>query len=111
MLAEGGIIEFLAFIYLIGALGKKAIALLKKVKDPFLHSVLLGSIMSIISTLAAGMFEDTLFFPKNNWLIGMFMGIVIVVGRIYEESLRVNAIEVEVDGEKTAFSNGGIPKL
>jgi hypothetical protein len=47
----------------------------------------LGSIASIISTLAAGMFEDTLFFPKNNWLIGMFMGLVIVVGKIYEESL------------------------
>ncbi|NIO19751.1 MAG: hypothetical protein GTN76_03170 [Candidatus Aenigmarchaeota archaeon] len=87
MLAEGGIIEFLAFLYLIGAFGKKAIALLKKVKDPFLYSVLLGSVMSIISTLAAGMFEDTLFFPKNNWLIGMFMGIVIVVERIHEESL------------------------
>jgi len=87
MLAEGGIIEFLAFLYLIGAFGKKAIALLKKVKDPFLYSVLLGSVMSIISTLAAGMFEDTLFFPKNNWLIGMFLGIIIVVGRMYEESL------------------------
>jgi O-antigen ligase len=90
MLAEGGIIEFLAFLYLIGAIGafgKKAIALLKKVKDPFLYSVLLGSVMSIISTLAAGMFEDTLFFPKNNWLIGMFLGIVIVVERIHEESL------------------------
>jgi hypothetical protein len=87
MLAEGGSIEFLAFLYLIGAFGKKAIALLKKVKDPFLYPVLLGSVMGIISTLAAGMFEDTLFFPKNNWLIGMFLGIVIVVERIYEESL------------------------
>lgn len=87
MLVEGGIIAFLAFIYLIVALGKKAMALLKWVKDPFLYSVLLGSIMSIISTLAAGMFEDTLFFPKNNWLIGIFMGIVIVVERIYEKSI------------------------
>jgi O-antigen ligase len=100
MLAEGGIIEFLAFLYLIGAFGKKAIALLKKVKDPFLYSALLGSLMSIISTLAAGMFEDTLFFPKNNWLIGMFMGIVIVVGRIYEESLVTeNELEVNTGGE------------
>jgi O-antigen ligase len=100
MLAEGGIIEFLAFIYLIIVFGKKAIAFLKQVRDPFLYSVLLGSVASIISTLAAGMFEDTLFFPKNNWLIGMFMGIVIVVGRINEESLVTeNALEVKTGGE------------
>jgi O-antigen ligase len=103
MLAEGGIIEFLAFIYLIIVFGKKAIAFLKQVRDPFLYSVLLGSVASIISTLAAGMFEDTLFFPKNNWLIGMFMGIVIVVGRIYEESTKeVNSTEVEIEGKTTA---------
>ena len=65
MLAEGGIVELLAFLYLIIALGKKAISSLKKVRDPFLYSVLLGSILSMISTLAAAMFEDTLFFPKT----------------------------------------------
>jgi len=100
MLAEGGIIEFLAFIYLIVVFGKKAFYLLKRIREPFLHTILLGSITSVISTLTAGMFEDTLFFPKNNWLIGMFMGIVVVVERIYEESLRTtndfpNGIEVE----------------
>ena len=104
MLAEGGIIEFLAFLYLIIALGKKAIILLKKVRAPFLYSVLLGSVISIISTLAAGMFEDTLFFPKNNWLIGMFLGIVIVVERIYEESLKTsNTIGVETEGKEQPF--------
>jgi hypothetical protein len=87
MLAEGGIVEFLAFLYLMVTLGQKATVLLRRVKDPFLFSVLLGSVMSVISTLAAGMFEDTLFFPKNNWLIGMFMGLIIVVGRVHEESL------------------------
>ena len=101
MLAEGGIIEFLAFLCLIIAFGKKAIAFLKRVKDPFLFSVLLGSVLSIISTLAAGMFEDTLFFPKNNWLIGIFMGIVIVVGRMHEESLVTeNELEVEAAGRE-----------
>jgi O-antigen ligase len=106
MLAEGGIIEFLAFLYLIIAFGKKATASLKRVKDPFLYSVLLGSATSIISTLAAGMFEDTLFFPKNNWLIGMFMGIVIVVGRIYEESTKEdNSTEVEMEEKTTASLN------
>ena len=96
MLAEGGIIEFLAFLYLLVAYGKKAIAVLKKVRDPFLNAVLLGSIISIISTLAAGMFEDTLFFPKNNWLIGMSMAIVIVVERIYEESIATaNTVGIE----------------
>jgi len=100
MLAEGGIIEFLAFIYLIVVFGKKAISLLKRIREPFLHAILLGSVVSVIATLTAGMFEDTLFFPKNNWLIGMFMGIVIVVERIYEESLRTTnnipeGIEVE----------------
>ena len=88
-------------LYLIIAFGKKAVTLLKKVKDPFLYSILLGSIMGIISTLAAGMFEDTLFFPKNNWLIGMFMGMVIVVGRMYEESLVTeNALEVKAGEEE-----------
>lgn len=106
MLAEGGIIEFLAFLYLIIVFGKKAIAFLKRVKDPFLYSVLLGSVTSIISTLAAGMFEDTLFFPKNNWLIGMFIGIVIVVGRIYEELTKEdNSTEVEIEGKTTASLN------
>ncbi len=100
MLAEGGIIEFFAFLYLIVSFGRRAIVLLKGVSDPFLYSVLLGSVMSIIATLAAGMFEDTLFFPKNNWLIGMFMGIVIVVGRMYEESLVTeNALEVKAGEE------------
>jgi hypothetical protein len=62
--------------------------------------------MSIISTLAAGMFEDTLFFPKNNWLIGMFMGIVIVAGRIYEESIKVdNSMGFGIEGDPTASSN------
>ncbi len=106
MLAEGGIIEFLAFLYLIATFGKKAVVLLRRVRDPFLHTVLLGSLMSIIATLGAGMFEDTLFFPKNNWLIGMFMGIVIVVGRIYEESLITANIEgVEADGKEQIFTH------
>jgi hypothetical protein len=107
MLAEGGVVEFVAFLYLIITFGKRAFILLRKIKDPFLHPVLLGCITSIISTLGAGMFEDTLFFPKNNWLIGMFMGIVIVVERVYEESLIVNTLGVEAQGERTIFSNRG----
>jgi len=100
MLAEGGIIEFFAFVYLIISLGKRALLLLKRVNNPFLLSVLLGSMMSVISTLAAGMFEDTLFFPKNNWLIGMFMAIIVVVGRIDEESSTMaNSAAVEAEGE------------
>jgi len=107
MLAEGGIIEFLAFLYLSVVLGKKAIYSLKRVRDPFLYSVLMGSIMSIISTLSAGMFEDTLFFPKNNWLIGMFMGIIVVVERIYTETLKTaEATGVEVEGKEQIFTNG-----
>jgi O-antigen ligase len=104
MLAEGGIVEFLAFLYLIIALGRRAIVLVRKVKDPFLYPILLGSIASIISTLAAGMFEDTLFFPKNNWLIGMFMGLIIVIGKIYEGSLTVpNTLEGEAEVESMDF--------
>ncbi len=98
LLAEGGLIEFIAFLYLIIALAKKFLSLLKRIQDPFLSVVLLGSGASIISTLAAGMFEDTLFFPKNNWLIGMFMGIVMVVGRIYEESVATEN-DFEAEGE------------
>jgi O-antigen ligase len=107
MLVEGGIIEFLAFLYLIVTLGKKTIVLLRKVRDPFLFSVMLGSTMSLISTLAAGMFEDTLFFPKNNWLIGMFMGIIIVVGRIYEESLTMgDTAGAAAEGNEGPFQMG-----
>jgi len=107
MLAEGGIIEFFAFLYLIVTMGKKAIVLLRRVRDPFLQSVLLGSLMSIIATLAAGMFEDTLFFPKNNWLIGMFMGIIIVVERIYEESLTMgDTAEAAAEGNEGPFQMG-----
>jgi len=107
MLVEGGIIEFLAFLYLIVTLGKKTIVLLRKVRDPFLFSVMLGSTMSLISTLAAGMFEDTLFFPKNNWLIGMFMGIIIVVGRIYEESLTMgDTAGAAAEGNEEPFQMG-----
>ncbi|MFX0196942.1 MAG: O-antigen ligase family protein, partial [Candidatus Hodarchaeota archaeon] len=107
MLAEGGVIEFLAFLYLIVTLGKKAIVLLKKVRDPFLFPVVLGSSISIISTLAAGMFEDTLFFPKNNWLTGMFMGIIIVGERIYEESLTMGDIAgVAAGGNEGHFQMG-----
>jgi hypothetical protein len=89
MLAEGGIIEFLAFVYLMVIFGKKVITLLKRVREPFLYAALLGCVASIISTLAAGMFEDTLFFPKNNWLIGMFMGIAVVIERIHGESSKI----------------------
>jgi putative inorganic carbon (HCO3(-)) transporter len=107
MLAEGGVIEFFAFLYLIVTLGKKAVVLLRRVRDPFLHSVLLGSLMSIIATLAAGMFEDTLFFPKNNWLTGMFIGIIIVVGRIYEESLTMgDTAEAAAEGNEGPFQMG-----
>jgi O-antigen ligase len=107
MLAEGGLITFLAFLYLVIVLGKKAIFSLKRVRDPFLYSVLLGSIISIISTLSAGMFEDTLFFPKNNWLIGMFMGIIVVVERIYREPLKTaETAGVEVEGKEQMFTNG-----
>jgi O-antigen ligase len=107
MLAEGGIIEFLAFLYLIITFGKKAYSFLKRIQEPFLNAILLGSVVSIISTLAAGMFEDTLFFPKNNWLIGMFMGIVIVVERIYEESLKTaDAVGVEAEGKEQPFKWG-----
>lgn len=103
ILAEGGIVELVAFLYLIIVFGKRALILLRKIKDPFLHPVLLGCITSIISTLSAGMFEDTLFFPKNNWLIGMFMGIVIVVERIYEESTKEdNPTEVGIEGKTRA---------
>jgi hypothetical protein len=80
---------------------------LKRIQEPFLNAILLGSVVSIISTLAAGMFEDTLFFPKNNWLIGMFMGIVIVVERIYEESLKTaDAVGVEAEGKEQPFKWG-----
>ena len=107
MLAEGGIIEFLAFLYLIIVFGRRAIVFLKRVSDPFLYSVLLGSVASIIATLAAGMFEDTLFFPKNNWLIGMFMGIVIVVGRMHEElSVTGDNIEVGAEGKEYPLQTG-----
>jgi O-antigen ligase len=107
MLAEGGIIEFLAFLYLMIAFGKKAIPLLKRVEDPLLSSILFGSLMSIIATLAAGMFEDTLFFPKNNWLIGMFMGIIIVVERIYEESLTTgNTTGAAAEGNEEPLQMG-----
>jgi len=98
LLVEGGVIQLIAFLYLIIAFGKKVLSLLKRIQDPFLYVVLLGSGASIISTLAAGMFEDTLFFPKNNWLIGMFMGIVIAVGRMYEESVATEN-DFEVKGE------------
>ena len=107
MLAEGGIIEFLAFLYLIVVFGKKAISLLKRIREPFLHAILLGSVMSVVATLTAGMFEDTLFFPKNNWLIGMFMGIVIIVGRIHEESLKTaDAVGVETEKKEQPFNWG-----
>jgi O-antigen ligase len=107
MLAEGGILEFLAFLYLMIVFGKKSITLLKRVTDPFLYPLLLGSIVSIISTLAAGMFEDTLFFPKNNWLIGMFMGIVIVVERIHKEVLTpTDGLGVEAGGKERPFQMG-----
>ncbi|MFX0201848.1 MAG: O-antigen ligase family protein [Candidatus Hodarchaeota archaeon] len=107
LLAEGGLIEFFAFLYLIIALGKKVLSLLKRIRDPFLHPVLLGCITSIVSTLAAGMFEDTLFFPKNNWLIGIFMGIIVVVERIYRESLTTaETTEVEVEGKERILTNG-----
>lgn len=85
LLAEGGVIEFVAFLYLIIAFAKKFLSLLKRIQDPFLYAVLLSCGTGIVSTLAAGMFEDTLFFPKNNWLIGMLIGIVIIIGRIHEE--------------------------
>lgn len=98
MLAEGGIIEFLAFLYLICVFMKKALALIRKVQAPFLYSALLGSVMSITSTLVAGMFEDTLFFPRNNWLIGIFMGMVIAIGRIHREQLS--------GGEGSSFAEG-----
>jgi O-antigen ligase len=107
LLAEGGIMEFLAFLYLVIAFGKKAYSLLKRIREPFLNAILLGSVTSLISTLAAGMFEDTLFFPKNNWLIGMFMGIVIVAERIYEESLKTaDAAGVETEGKEQPFKWG-----
>jgi O-antigen ligase len=87
MLAEGGIIEFLAFLYLMAVFMKKALALIKRIQPSFLHAALLGFLMSITSTLVAGMFEDTLFFPRNNWLIGVFMGMVIAIERIHGEQL------------------------
>ena len=87
MLAEGGIIEFLAFLYLMAVFMKKALVLIKRIQPSFLHAALLGSVMSITSTLVAGMFEDTLFFPRNNWLIGIFMGMVIAIERIHREQL------------------------
>ena len=103
MLAEGGLVEFFAFVYLIITFGRKAVMFLRKIKDPFLSPVLLGSVVSIISTLGAGMFEDTLFFPKNNWLIGMFMGIVIIVGRIHEESTKAEN-PIGAEGQEHLFS-------
>jgi O-antigen ligase len=87
MLAEGGIIEFLAFLYLMVVFMKKALVLIKRIQPSFLHAASLGSVMSITSTLVAGMFEDTLFFPRNNWLIGIFMGMVIAIERIHREQL------------------------
>lgn len=108
MLAEGGIVELFAFLYLIVTFGKKSIALLKRIRDPFLYPILLGSVASVISTLAAGMFEDTLFFPKNNWLIGMFMGLIILTGKIYEESLTApHTLGSEADAENMHFQMEG----
>ncbi|UCE39057.1 MAG: O-antigen ligase family protein, partial [Thermoplasmata archaeon] len=104
LLAEGGLIEFFAFLYLIIMLGKKVLSLLKRIQDPFLYAILFGCAASIISTMSAGLFEDTLFFPKNNWLIGIFIGIVIIVERIYEESLiAAKTAGVEAEGKEQPF--------
>ena len=104
LLAEGGLIELFAFLYLIIMLGKKVLFLLKRIQDPFLYAILFGCAASIISTMSAGLFEDTLFFPKNNWLIGMSMGIVIIVERIYEESLiAAKTAGVEAEGKEQPF--------
>jgi O-antigen ligase len=85
MLAEGGIIEFAAFLFFMFSFLKMAFKSMRKLNNGYMHCVVLGSIASFISTLGAGMFEGTLYNPQFNWLTGMLMAGTVVVIKLHTE--------------------------
>ena len=85
MLAEGGIVEFAAFLFFAFCFMKITFTVMNKLDNPFIYSVVLGSFSSFISALGAGMFEGTLFNPQFNWLIGMFMACPVIARKLFEK--------------------------
>lgn len=85
MLAEGGIVEFAAFLLFAFCFMKITFTVMNKLDNPFIYSVVLGSFSSFMSALSAGIFEGTLFNPQFNWLIGMFMACPVIARKLFEK--------------------------
>ena len=77
MLAEGGIVQSLVFISLIIYATYLGITSIKILPPGFLHTAVIGSLAAFWAGLGIGVGEDLLLFPMNNWLFGLYLGVII----------------------------------
>jgi len=84
MLAEGGIVQSLVFISLIIYATYLGITAIRVLPPGFLHTAVVGSLAAFWAGLGIGVGEDLLLFPMNNWLFGLYLGIIIKAPELSE---------------------------
>ena len=77
MLAEGGILQSLVFLSLIAYVTYLGISSIKVLPPGFLQTAVVGSLAAFWAGLGIGVGEDLLLFPMNNWLFGLYLGVIV----------------------------------
>jgi O-antigen ligase len=80
ILAEGGLLQALVFLGLVIYVTWLALSTLARLPRPgFYYAVVLGALASFWAALGIGVGENPLLYPKTNWIVGLFLGVIIKV--------------------------------
>jgi len=81
ILAEGGILQAAAFLFLFIALTRQGIIAAGRLEPGFVKAGLIGSVAGCWVIIGSGIGEDPFIFPMINWLIGFFLAIIVISPR------------------------------
>ena len=77
MLAEGGLLQSAVFLGLIVYFSYLGWTTLQSLPPGSLQAAVLGSLAAFWASLGIGIGEDILLFPMNNWLLGVYLAVII----------------------------------
>ena len=77
ILAEGGLIQAIVFFGLLIYINYLGVSTIKGNTPDNLQAVVVGSLASFWAALGIGVGEDPLLFPMSNWLVGLYLGIIV----------------------------------
>jgi len=84
ILAEGGLLQAAVFLGLIVYFTYLGWSTVKRLPPGPLQAAVLGSLAAFWSALGIGIGEDILLFPMNNWLLGFYLAVIIIIRELAE---------------------------